>query len=175
MQHKRLTHSRSKLPKISMSSILLKFKHKVSMTWRHLLTHNVRGDQCKIVDNIHSKVVLRFEFKPWDSRVQCSIKAEAFVAFSAQDLRFKERLYWNHSITQEQVWKTNNKTRKSQRDSSSYQREVCETGLQSQINRPITPLLALGNKLDIPSGAPPYFWQHLLQEFKHDILFHGLP
>ena len=66
MQHISLTHTRSKDPKISMSSILLISKYKVSMTWRRFLAHNVRVAKCKTLDNIHSKVLLRFELKPLD-------------------------------------------------------------------------------------------------------------
>ena len=81
MQHKRLTNSRIKLPNISMSSILLKFKYKVSMTWRRLLAHNVRVVKCNTVDNIHSKVVLRFELKPLDSESNVLFKLKRLLLF----------------------------------------------------------------------------------------------
>ena len=89
MQHKRLTHSRSKLPKISMQNILLEFKHNISMTWRHFFTHILQCAKCMTVDNIHSKVVLRFELKPLDLESNVLLRLKHLLLFQLKILDSK--------------------------------------------------------------------------------------
>ena len=105
MQHKRLTHSRSKLPKISMSIILLKFKYKVSMTWRRLLAHNVQVVKCNTVDNIHSKVVLRFELKPLDSESKVLFRLKRLLFFQLEILDSKCGCIGTTLLHRNKFWK----------------------------------------------------------------------
>ena len=72
-----------------MSSILLKFKYKVSMTWRRLLAHNDKVAKYKIVDYIHSKIVLRFELKPLDSESNVLFRLKHLLLFQLKILDSK--------------------------------------------------------------------------------------
>ena len=105
MQHNRLTHSRNKLPQISMSSILLIFKYKVSLTWRHLLAHNVRVAKCSKVDHIHSKVVLRFELKPLDSESKVLFRLKRLLFFQLEILDSKCGCIGTTLLHRNKFWK----------------------------------------------------------------------
>ena len=59
------------------------------MTWRHLLTHNVQCAKCKTVENIHSKVVLRFKFKPLDSESNFLFRLKRLMLFQLKILDSK--------------------------------------------------------------------------------------
>ena len=171
MQHNTLTHSRNKLPKISLSSILLISKYKVSMTWRPFLAHNVRVAKCKTLDNIHSKVVLRFELKPLDSESNVLFKLKRLLLFPLNILDSRCACIRTTLIHRKKFGKETMKLESSKEISHRISARFAEQAYSSRLINEL-PLSWLSN---IRGRAPPYFSQCLLQEFKYDIFLRGVP
>ena len=141
------------------------------MTWRHLLTHNVQGDQCKIVDNIHSKVVLRFELKPLDSKCILLFKLKRLLLFQLKILDSKCACIRTSLLDRKKFWKATMKLESSKEISHRISARFAEQAYSSRLINEL-PLSWLSN---IRGRAPPYFSQCLLQEFKYDIFLRGVP